>query len=156
MHAGGKPCVDKIDFTLGAIMKTVLMLLSLFPCLALAAGYGGADGVNKRGEHIHLGDDAGDGVDTIYVYESTKSYRDRKLKVRFALYDECSFDSDKIFSCKANGKSPLAGATYKVTTSKKYRPCKDETLGEVYVCVAGCDNNRVPKIFHVSPWECVP
>lgn len=141
-------------------MRTVLILLAFLPGLSFAEGYAGADGTNRRGELVHIGEGGmgGDSAEGIYVFKNTKSYASgKKWKERYALLDECpSFLNGPQFSCSANGKSPLAGSTYKITTSKTYRPCDDGSIGRVYVCVAGCKNPRTPKIFYESPWECVP
>ncbi|MHB1085085.1 MAG: hypothetical protein ACYCZA_09635 [Thiobacillus sp.] len=139
-------------------MKTALVLFAIMPCVALAAGYGGAQGTNKRGEIIRIG---GDVADTIYVQKNAK---DSEWKESYVLRDECpsflsTFEGKKQFSCRKNSQSPLAGTTYRVTTSKKYQPCNeppfnDKSPGEIYVCIGGCDNPRAPKTFIVSPWEC--
>ena len=139
-------------------MRSFLVLSLLVPCIAFAAGYGGAEGVNRHREVIHIGDDV---AETIYVQKGVK---DSVWQERYVLRDECPsfagiFEGRTRFSCRAHSKSPLAGATYRVVTSKKYLPCNvppfnDKTPGELYVCVAGCENPRAPKFFRVSPWEC--
>lgn len=139
-------------------MKILIVLFLLFPNLAVAAGYGGAQGTNKLGEIIRI---EGDIPDTIYVQKNAKDF---DWKEKYSLDDACPtfqkiFEGARQFSCIPNGKSPLAGTTYGVTTSKKYIPCdeppyNDKSPGEVYVCVKGCENPRAPKIFYVSPWEC--
>ncbi len=53
------------------------------------------------------------------------------------------------FSCKSTGRSPMAGATYKlVRRGKPYcdpeSPNEGRTPGYQYVCVKGCKNS-VPK-----------
>jgi hypothetical protein len=137
-------------------MKSAFIFFFLLPCLAFAEGYSGASGVNKRGEIISIGDDGGDLATTIYVFE--KNAESPKLKERYILKEECPsfFGNREQFSCRKDGKSPLAGTTYRVTTSEKYRPCGDEFPGEVYVCIEGCNSPRAPEIFHVNPWECTP
>ncbi|HEX8610823.1 MAG TPA: hypothetical protein VF800_05985 [Telluria sp.] len=139
-------------------MRFAFILLFCMPSLALASGYGGASGKNKRGEIIHIGADV---ADTIYVQKNAK---DHVWKERYVLLDECpSFRADnedvKQFSCRHDSRSPLAGTTYRVTTLKQYQPCnvpefEDKSPGEVYVCIAGCHHRRAPAIFYVSPWEC--
>lgn len=132
------------------------MLFLLLPCLAFAEGYSGAHGTNKLGEIVGIGDDGGDLATTIYVY--AKRAKVSKFKARYRLKEECPsfFGGEKQFSCRKDGKSPLAGTTYQVTTSEKYRPCGEEFAGEVYVCIAGCNNPHAPKLFYVSAWECTP
>lgn len=55
------------------------------------------------------------------------------------------------FTCKKIHGSPLSGATYIGTVSKR----KKDACGEYYrifLCVDGCSS--VPKIFYLEPWEC--
>jgi hypothetical protein len=146
------------DLTTGGGVRSFFTLSFMLPCMALAAGYGGAEGTNRRGEIIHIGDDV---AETIYVQKGVK---DTEWKERYVLRDECpsfagTYEGKGRFSCRKNSSSPLAGATYRLTTSKKYLPCNvppfnDKTPGELYVCVAGCENPRAPRVFRVSPWEC--
>lgn len=137
--------------------KTLATFL-LLPGLAVAAGYGGAQGVNARGEIIHISGDMGE---TLYVQNGPG---DTAWTEQYAIGDVCpSFNAalaeDTQFSCPADTPSPLAGATYRVTKSDTYRPCdippfNDPTPGVVYVCVEGCANSRAPALLHESPWEC--
>ena len=139
-------------------MKSLIVFAVFFPVIASAAGYGGAEGKNRRGEIIRIG---GDIPDTIYVQKNKK---DLNWKEQYSLAKECPaftaiFEGKRQFSCNFSGKSPLAGTTYKVTTLKSYKPCdeppyNDKSPGIVYLCVAGCDDPRVPKLLYESPWEC--
>ena len=132
-------------------MRYFLMLLACTPLLAIAAPYGGAEGKNQLGEIIGISSE----VPEIYVH---KNIKDSEVNERYNLSEECPtfLKGDfKKFSCKSNRKSPLAGTTYKVITSKKYHPCDDHTFnGTIYVCIKGCNNKRAPKIFYESPYEC--
>jgi hypothetical protein len=156
-------------------MKTYsLLLLFFFSIIGLAAGYGGASGTNSLGEIIHI---EGDIADTIYVqknekdHEWTESYDFLEECPDFPQYAKEGEELKDRFSCRKEGKSPLAGAVYKMTTSEDWRPCESfpedmgfqpdpnidygfDAPGDVYVCIAGCDNPRAPKIFYVNPWEC--
>ena len=84
-------------------------------------------------------------------YESMKVYR---------FDDECALKFDKIgrttgFSCRANGHTPLAGATYKLKQFGFFMlNCGDGEGGKGegqkwprnrYVCVAGCNKTSAPK-----------
>jgi hypothetical protein len=134
-------------------MRCLMSLLLCVPTFALAAGYGGAAGTNSRGEIIHI---AGDTADGIYVQ---KNKSDHEWKEHYELRVECPVFSDKLLSCLPGRKSPLSGVTYKITTSRKYRPCdfapyNDKSPGVVYLCIKGCNNPRAPRMFHVGPWEC--
>ena len=144
-------------------MRSLFIVFALFPLVAMADGYTGAHGTNKLGELIYIGagslGSADDPADGIYVFKNRKSYLKGQLSKRYALLEECPLFSNaegERFSCHKNGISPLAGATYRVTTSRKYKPCHDDTIGTVYVCVAGCNSPRVPRIFYKEPWECTP
>ena len=119
----------------------------------MADGYGGARGKNSLGEIVYIGEDT---ARSIYV---EKNKQDHDWAEHYDFAAECPTSTHNTFSCPPGRKSPLSGSTYKITTSKKWRPCNvdpfyDKSPGEVYVCVKGCDNKRVPKIFYVNPWEC--
>ena len=131
-------------------VAAALLAAFALPSFVFAAAYGGASGQNSRGGIVHI---LGDIPDKIYVQ------RGKDWPEEYDLRAECPGFTDTEISCRSTGKSPLAGVTYKVTTSKKYRPCKgapyfDKSPGEVYVCVKGCGNPRAPRIMYVSPWEC--
>ena len=134
-------------------MRYFSALFLFIPALALADGYGGAEGKNQFGETISIADGA---EMTIYVYKNGDFLES------YPLQTECPsvlHVPNRKFSCIPNGKSPLAGATYKVTTSKKWTPCKyneeypSDGAYPVYICIKGC-NKRTPKIFYERPWEC--
>lgn len=162
-------------------MNRVLILAVLLPSIAFAAGYGGAEGKNSLGEIIRIESDLGE---TISVQKNSEDFEQEET---YVTRDECPsfFNEDPAtvssylhtlkeqFSCRKDGKSPLAGTTYKITTSEDWKPCESfpedmgiqqdlepgidygfDAPGEVYVCIAGCDNPRAPQIFYVSPWEC--
>lgn len=123
------------------------------PLSCMAAGYGGARGTNSLGEIIHIG---GDTADTIYVQ---KNKQDHEWLEHYDLRSECPTFDAKVLACLPGRRSPLSGVTYRITTSRKWRPCNtepyfDKSPGEVYVCVKGCSNKRAPRIFYVDPWEC--
>ncbi len=139
-------------------MKRLLAVTLLIPAVALAASYGGAAGQNKRGEWVYI---EGDMAEYIRVRKGDVG---TAVLAEYSLAEECpSFENrldENRFHCRSSGKSPLAGATYKITTKEDYMPCnvapnyyKDP--GEVYICIAGCENDRVPAMFYVAPSECV-
>jgi hypothetical protein len=139
-------------------MRALIAIILLISSTAFAAGYGGAEGKNKRGEIVVIG---GDVADLLYVRKNKDVYEPSE---EYKLAEECenfhlTFKGKKSFSCASGRKSPLSGTSYKITTDPKYLPCIDEPYfdkspGEIYVCVAGCSNPRAPRIFYVSPWEC--
>ena len=51
-------------------MKILISLFILIPGIAVAAGYGGTEGINKAGEIVGIG---GDTADTIYVRKRVSS-----------------------------------------------------------------------------------
>lgn len=133
-------------------MKPIFFLaLSFFPTLAFCVGYGGAAGENQIGEMVRIAE-SDEGL-SIFV-EKLGSKRPWK---EYKVSEECptwKLENDqKIIACQKSGKSPLAGATYKVTTSKKIRDvCKDPAV--IYVCVQGCSRKETPKLLVEQPWEC--
>jgi len=139
-------------------MKFIFALIIFVPTIVMAAGYGGAQGANKLGEIVRI---EGDVPDTIYVQKNDKDF---EWKEKHSLAKECPtfleiFNWNGKFSCIRGGQSPLAGTTYRVTTSEDYTPCdvppyNSKSPGEVYICIEGCNNPRAPQIFYVGPWEC--
>ena len=137
-------------------MRSVLLLFLFASSLASAAGYGGAQGTNKLGQIVTL---QGDGYEdtVIIVKKNTKEYL-YKFKAECSFFFNADNEEGKML-CSKKGRSPLAGATYKITTSKKWTPCKENELypsndpGTVYICIRGC-NNQTPMIFYENPWEC--
>jgi hypothetical protein len=146
-------------------MKTTWVLMLAFtPAVCFADGYGGAEGLNRAGETLHI--EAGDEGLTLYVQKSPddRAWADPSRE-RYSMNRECpDFDlrhnaTGETFTCSPNQDFPLSGATYKVGTSSKWRSCDvapyfDKGDDTVYVCVRGCGGKRTPKIFHVTPWEC--
>jgi len=71
-------------------------------------------------------------------------------------YKECQMFKDRSgFSCKANGQSPLAGATYNGVQHGKFKsncdpdsPAAGEGPRYRFVCVKGCKNS-VPKYLEI-------
>lgn len=142
-------------------MKRVYVAaLTLIPVLSLAAGYGGADGRNRLGETIHI---ASDSDYDLYVIKGpsegdwSKPFDMNVHCPEFKIAMEKG--SGATFSCPPQRIFPLSGATYRITTSRKYRPCSgepfyDNSPGIVYVCINGCNSKAAPAIFKEGPWEC--
>lgn len=126
---------------------------------AISAGFGSATGKNALGETVRIDGDWGE---VLLVYAKNKpegpvATFDMRLECP-AFADSARAENDK-FTCPAGRASPLSGVTYKVTKSKRWRPCDiapfhDKGPGVVYVCTSGCDNPRVPKTLRHEPWEC--
>lgn len=142
-------------------MKTLLALIfAVLPAACLADGYGGAEGLNRAGEILHIEDRTlyvqKDASDTAWTEASREHY---DMDGQCPEFDAWHNAKGATFTCPANRDFPLSGATYKVATSRKWRSCSgapyfDQSGDTVYVCVRGCAGRRVPEVFHVFPWEC--
>ncbi len=139
------------------IRKFSWVVVLLYAASAVAATYGGAAGVNKKGELVAI---SGEMAEFLVVYRDATNNHELQ---RFDMKKECPdfVESADKFSCRKNSQSPLSGATYQITIKADYRPCKDaapnfyQDAGTVYVCLTGCENPRTPAIFYVAPMECV-
>lgn len=142
-------------------MKRVYVIaLALIPVWSFAAGYGGAEGRNRLGERIFI---ASDSYYELYVIRGPS---ERDWSKPFDMNVDCPEFSKALgkgpgatFSCPPQRAFPLSGTTYRITTSRKYRPCSDAPYydnypGTVYLCVKGCNSKTAPAIFKESPWEC--
>lgn len=141
-------------------MRLSLTLLIFISSIAYGAGYGGADGDNVLGQIIHIKEHGEHLEPYIFVQKNETDMEGANGKgEKYRLADECPTWTEHSLVCKKNGKSPLAGTTYKITTSKQWMPCKDveidpsDEAGTVYICTKGC-NKRTPKIFYENPYEC--
>lgn len=146
-------------------MKTAwALMLAFVSATCFADGYGGAEGLNRAGEILHI--DLGDEGFVLYVQKSPDDTGwAESSRERYNINRECpEFDlrhdaRGETFTCPPNRDFPLSGATYKSATSSKWRSCNvapdfDKSGDTVYLCVSGCGGKRTPKIFHVFPWEC--
>lgn len=124
--------------------------------LAIAWGYGGAEGKNNLGQAVGF---TSEDLHQIYVRDPKQG------KGHFLTYEmsrECPaiiewLDAEPIkgllIHCSSNGLSPLAGATYTKVKSKRIKNvCKEPAT--VFKCVAGCERKAVPQIIVEQPWEC--
>jgi len=133
--------------------------LSLAPALALAAGYGGAEGRNRLGERIHIASDMGEELFVIRGRGDGVWSQPFQMKAECPAFDAAMWQNSGTFSCPAGRQFPLSGTTYRIGTSRNHRPCatepfSDPSPGTVYRCIKGCENQRAPALFKVSPWEC--
>ena len=135
-------------------------LLFLLPSICFSAGYGGADGNNRRGERISIGSDS---HYALYIISGSdpgvwSKPHDMNLECPdFAKAMEKGIGAT--FSCPAKRAFPLGGATYRIKLSKKYMPCdvepfNDKSPGIIYQCIRGCNKKSVPPVFTENPWEC--
>ena len=141
--------------TLGIIALT----LCAAPAMGSALNYAGAHGKNPLGEILHID---GGGTGMFYVQ---RNKRDKEWNERYDLRAVCpQFPvggplMGDTFSCPSTPNFPLAGATYKVKPSKRWRPCNVESYfgtspGTAYVCVNGCDGHRIARVFHQDVAKC--
>lgn len=140
--------------------KICAIALAIIPVWSFAAGYGGAEGRNRLGERILI---ASDSYYDLYVITGPS---EGDWSKPFDMNAYCPGFSEAMnkglgatFSCPPQKTFPLSGATYRITTSRKYRPCSaepfyDKSPGTVYVCVKGCNSKTAPALFKESPWEC--
>ncbi len=133
--------------------------LLILPTVAFADCYGGASAKNAVGEKIYITSGvmrdypAPCDLNEIEVYP--RLHPKLAEPSRFEFRVECKYVTDKepyYFRCRSDGRSPLAGATYKITKSKKRNGCGEPWT--IYRCVSGCNGKRVPKTFYEKPWEC--
>lgn len=67
-------------------------------------------------------------------------------------FDEECISIKHGFSCKSNGRTPLAGTSYKLVAGGK-DACYGG-IGQRFVCVRGCTKRGVPKYLYPAPYEC--
>jgi len=137
-----------------------LVFALLFPWSAYAVGYGGAFGMNALGQEIHIADEL---ANSLFVYWVDKPEGERKRQWqgktigKFKISEECPgwdwAQDQKHIVCLPTGKSPLAGATYRIEESNKIKDVCGNNA-KVYRCIEGCDKPVVPKLLVEEPWEC--
>ncbi len=125
-----------------------LVLLALAPSQSANAGaWGQLSGKTTAGSLVVITDETRSGSPAIILSTATGD-------VEFPFKAACSFEMDttseppKTFSCKPNGKSPLAGTTYqRIGPIGKCKPKR-------FQCVQGCKASAVPSTLVYQPWEC--
>lgn len=132
-------------------MKSCLRKISIFialflPMTCVADGYAEIYGHTKSGL-------------TIVIFENGRDTSDiaiwrNKRQIAFYNDEPCSMDrstSKAVLTCAANGKSPVAGATYLEKTIKGGCP-KPEFI---YSCISGCrKGSAAPRRLERPHWEC--
>lgn len=132
--------------------RLLILALCLFPQIAVAGGAGTYHGYAAPYEwSIEPLPWYSQTWGKLWVFTKTKTHE-------YDITSECTFpDTDQreplnamrfAISCKGNGKSPLAGTTYKVKKVPKNLNC-DKLI---FVCTSGC-RSEVPKKFVFDP-EC--
>jgi len=133
------------------LLTTSLALL--LPKAAFAGGYGGAWGINRDGQTVHI-------YDKIYTYRnSLRGRRIDQLVSEVPLEAECDWGREpplseaKHLDCAKGTSSPLAGASYRLRFSTKHsNECRRGAT--LYECIRGCAPKRVPLLFIEEPEEC--
>lgn len=130
-------------------LATIVVVMVFTSATAYGAGYGGARGKNRLGQTIHIQQEVG-----LRIYIENKSEREWVGGYNFD--EECREILDdkqyvKEIVCKKNGKSPLAGATYKVIPNPNQNDCD---YAATYKCIDGCQEKRVPLEIVEGTWEC--
>lgn len=66
-------------------------------------------------------------------------------------WSECKATKTKI-ECRGNGKTPLAGATFRLTYDGT-ATCEGAVSDARFTCVKGC-TKKVPRYLSINPYEC--
>jgi hypothetical protein len=128
-----------------------MFLFFVFP-EAFAGCGGGLYGDSKSGG-FYIGDGDCEYQGTMIVF--TDQMGGKKL---YSFNRECEFTIDRNgvgigFYCKLNGKSPLAGARYRLRTKPKEKGACDIPPLQYYECTKEC-SEKIPKRFDIEPVEC--
>lgn len=139
----------------------------LYSIAAFPWNYGGAKAKNRLGQTIYFSEGAGSTPEggMPYVIEVSTPGRGDDDYEKFQMESECPTmikwlditspqrNERPIIHCRADGKSPIAGATYTKIRSKKIKnSCGDPAT--VFKCIRGCKEKAVPLLIIESPWEC--
>ncbi|MEQ1532539.1 MAG: hypothetical protein HOO97_10355 [Sideroxydans sp.] len=132
------------------IITAAILLINAQYCIA--AGLGELSGTNKNGDLLVVYEAIGRSQFNIQIIKggvasegNIKTYEDQK----------CEFEYNNIgkptkFSCVNSGKTPLSGASYKITPYKK-PDCNHQFM---YICTHGCDNPEAPTKLIEASYEC--
>lgn len=134
--------------------RLLLLVFFLFfvPREAFAGCGGGLYGSSKNGG-FYIGDGDCEYKGTMIVFT------DQMGNIKLSPFNrECEYTLDKNgvevgFYCKVNGKSPLAGARYRLRTNPKKKGACDIPPLQYYECTKAC-SEKIPKIFDIEPVEC--
>lgn len=121
-----------------------ILLLAIFSSASYAACSYVAS-FNDDNVWIDIGDGCEDKQDMISFQRKQGDKWSPLRKIPFL--SECSKIKDG-FKCRADGKTPLAGATYRrINFGRSQNNCEENinALGEKYICVKGCGRNEVPE-----------
>jgi len=133
-------------------VKRFALLLSLLSFCAVSYGACSSSLRAKTATQlIEIGDDAcAQPEQMIFITQVDRNgVLGHESKVSFK--SQCSWISNG-FTCKANGSTALAGATYRKTRGNE-TVCETPNWPE-YRCVSGCKRPGVPSKFTIDPYEC--
>jgi hypothetical protein len=84
-----------------------------------------------------------------------KGESQRSVEQKQVLFDEECRSLKTGFACKTKGRTPLAGATYRLTKDR-IDECdgSGRTKAYRYTCVRGCNGLVVPKYLEMYSYEC--
>jgi hypothetical protein len=126
------------------------MLCFLMPFTAQASCGSMAD-LDSKEFHIYIGDCVENRISFAIADKNGKFGK----KKSFLFEKECSMTKDG-FKCRADGHTPLAGATYKLIHFGRSRnSCSPESeLGAKYICIKGCGKDSVPEYLNADDGSC--
>lgn len=133
--------------------KVLVLLLLIVAKNSFAACSGNITGQSSK-LYIDISDGGCDyNEEMIQVFEidpDSGASGDKKISQPFA--KECRFANKRnTLTCRANGKTILAGTEYKRTFD--VNPICGEAQGSRLTCIKGCKKD-VPKYLNESPYEC--
>jgi hypothetical protein len=134
------------------LLRSLLIALAFYPpVISIAGGPGSVQGQSER-FLVRIGDVFPFDGATLVVHEMKEGddeYSTQRWSVPFP--KECKA-TENDFTCRANGRTVLAGATYKKTLDATPE-CPGQVAEYRYTCIKGCANG-VPKYLKISPYGC--
>ena len=137
------------------MIRFLFSLAFIFISFSASAGCNEIAELRSKKLYVDISDHGCGPLEISFTYKLKKNWEPISSTIkRYPFDEECILKQDKNdqitgFSCHENGRTPLAGATYK----KKQFGFFKEDCGELgtsrrpynmYVCVAGCRNSIVP------------
>jgi hypothetical protein len=137
-----------------ALAVTVSLLTMCAAESAFAITDSGAWGSNRLNQSVYIV------ADNIYTEKNDSKGRRTGSTTSVVRFDsqciwvgQTSIVDPNALDCKRGTASPLAGAYFKIRSSKSHRnQCRRGSI--IYECVSGCRPSRVPKVLVEEPYEC--
>ncbi len=128
-----------------------IILLSMALCFSLSTYAGCTSGIEGRSENFMVRIPTyGCGQEVIEVTKfEIDDIKNKESTMLTPFRKECK-NSDTGFSCHKDGKTLLAGTTYKYTTDTNPK-CPFEVVGKRLTCVSGC-TKKTPKYLYEVPY----